>query len=72
VDWEEPPPRLKLGFTNWEKARAILTSPLPSLPINTLAEELVSRALLRGFMADPLLDPRGWGIEPSMIDRTGR
>jgi hypothetical protein len=23
-------------------------------------------------MADPLLDPRSWGTEPSMIDRTGR
>jgi hypothetical protein len=46
VDWEEAPPHPKLGSTNWEKARAILTPPLPSLPINTLAEELVSRAQL--------------------------
>jgi hypothetical protein len=46
VDWDEPLPRPKLGSTNWEKARAILTPPPPSLPINTLAEELVSRAQL--------------------------
>ncbi|KAB8067156.1 hypothetical protein BDV29DRAFT_186650 [Aspergillus leporis] len=28
--------------------------------------------VLRGFIADPLLDSRSWGTEPSMIDRTGR
>lgn len=44
VDWQEPPPRLKLGSTNWEKARTLLNLPDSDLDIDDMAEELVSAA----------------------------
>lgn len=42
VDLQEPPPRLKIGSTAWEKARALLNLPSEHLPIDDIAEKLVS------------------------------
>ncbi|KAJ6066299.1 hypothetical protein N7444_000052 [Penicillium canescens] len=42
VDWQEPPPRRKLGSTDWEKAKALLNLPHKDLPVDDIAEKLVN------------------------------
>lgn len=44
VDSKEPPLRLKLGSTDWERARALLSPPDPDLPITILADQLIDTA----------------------------
>ncbi|KAJ5385666.1 hypothetical protein N7509_008207 [Penicillium cosmopolitanum] len=42
IDWQEPPPRRKLGSTDWEKAKILLNLPHKDLPVDDIAEKLVN------------------------------